>query len=309
MNDRVDEPLEGAVDDREERTILEALAALERGGPGAAGGAASAAGGVVDEEARAYIELFGALPRGLEPVAPSAGARERLLSAVRTGAAGGAAAAGPLPFRRPEADSGGPAGARPARSAGRSAPRWALPLAAALAALAFGLAGWLGLRVAEQESTIAELTRELSAAGEQSASLERANADLALLRDELSRRLALATSVGMVACPLKPMDDEHPEAQGLLFMSPDGGPWLVSVHDLEPPPEGSSYVLWFLGRDRPHRVGVLAPGPDRAVQISAETMPGHETMTGVAVTLEKTPQAERPSGPMLLYGEERIAII
>jgi anti-sigma-K factor RskA len=92
-------------------------------------------------------------------------------------------------------------------------------------------------------------------------------------------------------------------------MSPDGGPWLVSVHDLEPAPEGAVYVLWFLGRDQPRRAGVLAPGPDRAAQMSAETMPGHEAMTGVAVTLETTPQTERPSGPMLLFGDQRISII
>lgn len=289
-----------AVDDteREQRAAEDALAVLEGAEPAA---------GETAAESRAYTELFGVLTYGLEPVAPSPQVRDRLLAALRGGGAAAGSdsdpAAGPLPFRRSEAD--------PADTARRGAgPRWALRLAAVLAALAFGLSGWLGLRVAEQRTTIAELTRELSAAGERSARLERANADLASVRDELSHQLTLATSLGMVACPLKPMDDEHPEVRGLLFMSPDGGPWLVSVHDLEPAPEGSSYVLWFLGNGHQHRrVGVLAPGPDRAAQISAETMPGHEGMTGVAVTLEPTPQPESPSGPMLLFGDERISII
>lgn len=341
MTDGVDEPVNGPAnepmkegDRREERAILEALAALEAGEPRTAGGerAGEAEDAVAAADVRTYTELLGVLPRGLEPVTPSPEGRERLMAAVRAhragagpagagiagaGTAGGAAdsgagadsspgtGAGPLPFRRPEPE---PLPGE-VRSDRRGAPRWLLPLAAALAALAFGLAGWLGVRVAEQEATIAELTEELSAAGERAELLERANADLASGREELRHQLTLATSLGMVACPLKPMDDDFPEVRGLLVMSPDGGPWLVSVHDLEPPPEGASYVLWFLGRDRPRRVGVLAPGPDRAAQISAETMPGHEAMTGVAVTLERTPRPERPSGPMLLFGDDRISII
>ncbi len=286
--------------EREDRAVFEALAALAVVDP-AGGGAAEPGAGEPDPaaaaaEARAYTEILGVLPRGLEPVAPSPEVRRRLMAAVRAGA-------GTLPFRRPAL---APA---TAGSAGPAAPRWPLALAAALAALALGLAGWLGLRVAGQAATIAELTGALSAAGERSARLEEANAELTSARAELSHRLALATSLGMVACPLKPMDDDHPEVRGLLFMSPGGGPWLVSVHDLEPAPEGAAYVLWFLGGGEPRRAGVLAPGPDRAAQMTAETMPGHEAMTGVALTLEPSPQAERPSGPMLLFGDQRISIL
>lgn len=308
MTDGVDEPVKEG-DRREEQAILEALAALEAGEPRAAEGERAGDGeGAAAADVRAFTELLGLMPRGLEPVTPSPEVRERLMAAVRGGRTGagpadGVAAGGPLPFRKPEPEPG------TAGPVGRTPPRWLLPLAAALAALAFGLAGWLGVRVAEQEATIAELTDELSAAGERAELLERANADLASAREKLRHELTLATTLGMVACPLKPMDDGFPEVRGLLVMSPDGGPWLVSVHDLEPAPEGASYVLWFLGRDRPRRAGVLAPGPDRAAQVSAETMPGHEAMTGVAVTLERTPRPESPSGPMLLFGDERIAII
>lgn len=311
--------------DRQELAILDALEAL--------GGGEAAAG--AGPESRAYVELLGLLPYGLEPVVPSPELRSRVLAAVRehgragegvaddpaaaapagrSGAAGPAAAGrsedpavaeaasapAPIPFRRP--DSGR---AAPPRRAGR----WALPLAAALAALGIGLAGWLSLRLGEREATIATLDRELAAAGERAGRLERINAELDAARRELSHRLALATSPGMVACPLKPMDREYPEVNGLLYLSPGGGPWLLSVHRLEPPPAGSVYVVWFLSGDAPHHMGVLAPGPDRSVHIAANRMPGQESMTGVAVTLEPTAAVERPTGPMLLFGDQRISLL
>ena len=261
--------------DPEELAILDALAALEDGAP-AAGGA---------PESRAYVELLGLLPHGLEPVVPSPEVRNRVLAAVR--------------------EHGRVADPADRRRAGR----WALPLAAALAALGIGLAGWLSLRLGEREAMLAELNRDLAAAGERADRLERVNAELEASRRELTHRLALATSPGMVACPLKPMDREYPEAKGLLYLSPGGGPWLLSVHDLEPPPAGSVYVVWFMSADDPHHMGVLAPGPDRSVHIAADRMPEQESMTGVAVTLEPTAAVERPSGPMLLFGDQRISLL
>ena len=283
--------------DREELAILDTLEAL--------GGGEAAAG--AGPESRADVELLGLLPYGLEPVVPSPELRSRVLAAVREhgrareGVADDPAAApAPIPFRRPESGT-----AAPPRRGGR----WALPLAAALAALGIGLAGWLSLRLGEREATIAALDRELAAAGERAGRLERINAELDAARRELSHRLALATSPGMVACPLKPMDREYPEVNGLLYLSPGGGPWLLSVHHLEPPPAGGVYVVWFLSGDAPHHMGVLAPGPDRSVHIAADRMPGQESMTGVAVTLEPTAAVERPTGPTLLFGDQRIDLL
>lgn len=287
MNDRPDP---------EEQAILDALEALEEGEPAGEGG----------RESRAYIELLGLLPHGLEPVVPSPEVKRRVMAAVGErgrgveDAAADPAVAGrePIRFRRPVA------AAPPPRTA-----RWPLPLAAAIAALAIGLAGWLSLRLGEQDRTIEALSADLAVESERRSRLERENAELAAARRELSHQLSLATSRGMVACPLKPMDREYPRVSGLLFMSPGGGPWLLSVHDLDPPPEGGVYVVWFLGGDAPHSMGVLAPGADRSVQLTAERMPGHESMTGVAVTLEPSAEAERPSGPTLLYGHEQIELL
>jgi anti-sigma-K factor RskA len=267
VNDRLnDRP------DPEEQAILDALAALEDGEPAAGG-----------RETRAYTELLGLLPHGLEPVVPSPEVRRRVLAAV------------------------GERG-RPSAAAPRSAARWPLALAAAIAAVAIGLAGWLGARVGAQDATIEALTAELAAAAERSSRLARENAELTAARGALAHQLSLATSPGMVACPLEPMDEDHPGVRGMLFLSPGGGPWLLSVQDLEPPPAGGVYVVWFLGGDDPHHMGVLAPGPDRTVQLTAERMPGHESMTGVAVTLEPSAAVERPTGPTLLFGDRQIGL-
>jgi hypothetical protein len=286
--------------DPEEQAILDALEALEESEPAGEGG----------RESRAYIELLGLLPDGLEPVAPSPEVKRRVMAAVGERARG--ADGGARPAAEPEAADPAPAPIqfrRPPSAPLLRTARWPLPLAAAIAALAIGLAGWLSLRLGEQDRTIEALSADLAAAAEQASRLARENAELAAARRELSHQLSLATSRGMVACPLKPMDREYPRVSGLLFMSPGGGPWLLSVHDLDPPPEGGVYVVWFLGGDAPHSMGVLAPGPDRSVQLTAERMPGHESMTGVAVTLEPSAEAERPSGPTLLYGHEQIELL
>jgi anti-sigma-K factor RskA len=185
-----------------------------------------------------------------------------------------------------------------------------MAVAAAIAAAAIGLAGWLGARVGEQGATIEALSAELAAAAERSSRLARENAELTAARGALAHQLSLATSPGMVACPLKPMDEDYPQVRGMLFLSPGGGPWLLSVQDLDPAPEGGVYVVWFMaGPDAPHPMGVLAPGPEGAVQLTAERMPGHESVTGVAVTLEQNAEVERPTGPMLLFGDRRIDLL
>lgn len=290
-------PVKPTSPDREERAILDALEALEGGEPAA---------GAPGSGTRAYTELLGALGYAVEPVEPSPEVKRRLMAAVRERArAADSAPAGPegepapTPLRRPAPT----APSRPAAS------RWLLPLAAAVAALAIGLSGWLYLRLEEREATIARLSRELSVAGEQAGQLARVRQELEAARRELAGQLAMVTAPGMVYCPLKPMDDSQPQVRGLMVMTPGGGPWLVRVNDLAPAPEGSVYVLWFLGRDAPHRAGPLEPGADRAAQLTSSEMPRPKVMTGVAVTLETSVAVERPSGPMILFGDQRIDMI
>ncbi|HSN85718.1 MAG TPA: hypothetical protein VL025_03120, partial [Thermoanaerobaculia bacterium] len=77
-------------DNREDQTILGAIGDLERGADPAAVG--TSRGDETEETlARLYTEVLGLIPSELEPVTPSPGARERLLTAI------GAVPAAPAP--------------------------------------------------------------------------------------------------------------------------------------------------------------------------------------------------------------------
>lgn len=283
----------------DESAVLAALEALEEG-PVAAERPARAERSETGEARRPYLELWGLLPLSLDPVVPAAGAEERLLEAIRRGRAAPsptvepAAPSAPRPLRNP----GGPVGA-PARSRG-SSRGWLLPLAAAIAVLAVGMSAWLSARVVEQSSEIARLEVALSTSEQRADELE-------AVRGTLEGQLALVATPGMEVCRLNPMASVVETARGVVFMDPHGGQWLLRVRDLEPAPEGRMYTLWFMRTDgEAMRGGNLEPMAEDSYQLAAEGMP--EGMSGIAVTLESDETAERPSGPMVLFGDERFSI-
>lgn len=277
---------------QDERAILAALEALEDDGE-------SAHRSPAEGEDRAYAELWGLLPFTLEPVAPSSHVKAQVMESIHRPDLGPRSAPPPPPpplhssAPRPAGDPSPPRAGVPAR-------RWMLPLAAALAALALGASAWLYLQVGVQRSEIARLESALSSSEERAATLEAS-------RGRLEEQLALVATPGMEVCPLSPMEAVTEGARGVVFMDPAGGRWLLRVRDLGPAPEGRMYTLWFMGSDGDAmRGGNLEPMAEDSYQLAAEGMP--DTMTGIAVTLESDEAAQRPSGPTVLFGNERFSI-
>lgn len=164
-------------------------------------------------------------------------------------------------------------------------PRWFTTLAASLLVAVLGLGalcGWLYGRVSAQQATIGRLSRELS----------------------------LVSTPGVEVCPLRPMDAGPSEARGLLFLSGPRDRWYVRVANVGPAPEGRVYRVWFVVDDEYHPMGVLRAGAGDGVDLSGTDLPPAERMTAALVTLEPAnAEATHPTGPPVLFGDERMPMI
>lgn len=262
-------------------------------------------GDPAEGEERLDAELLGLLAYGLEERPPAPHVKGRLMAAVRGEAAAPPAEAGNPdsrvaslvdPRRRAAAPPAAPSPPVPG-----AASRWLPALAAALFLAVVGLAFFAGKQYGEleqQQNVIADLEGRLAAAGGEVA--------------DLSDRLALVATPGVEVCPLRPQGSSplYPQAKGLLFISGPSAQWYVRVADLESPPAGQTYRLWFVFGDEARQVGELLPGGDDAVVLAGRAVASRQEMTAALVTLEPVGQpAQRPTGPTILYGDEKMDMI
>jgi hypothetical protein len=286
---------------------------------------------------RLQTELLGLLPYELEPRAPSAASRQRLLARVRGEADGGASttAEPPAPatapwnvtqtgavssIAAPEVASWdeerrrrtGDGSAEPPRTS--AIPPWLGALAAALLVAVLGLTAYASFlygrleeqrdRLADQQHAITRLSADLDASRSQVDMLAESRADL-------QRQLSLVSSPDSEVCPLKPTRDPmFPAARGLLFLSEPRDAWYVRVADVAPPPPGKIYRLWFVLGDKAQPAGILMPAGDGIQEMAGRGLPARTDMTAAAVTLEPMDHsAAQPSGPMVLFGDQRFGMI
>ena len=289
-----------AAADADRRAAEEALGRLEAGEGMALGALPDPA--VPDETARFYAELLGLLAAEPPPVPPSAGLSGRVLAAVRRGGRP------PVPFpRRVTA-------APPPRRA--PAPRWLAATAAGLLLAVLGLAGyagWLHHRLEAESYTVDRLARELADTRHRAAALARLQGALERRSVRLASELSLVATPGVEVCPLAPVGPSppHPEARGLLFLAPEGESWYVRLANLEPPPPGRAYRVWFLtAGGGAMDGGELVAGAGDELSLTGRRLPGPDRMRGAAVTLERAGASpRRPGGPMVLFGDEKMTIL
>jgi hypothetical protein len=312
--------------EREDRAILEALAALDAEAPETASraGARAAAGpwGGSAEEAEAeetlrrlYLETLGLLAYAAEPAAPPPGARERLLAALEEGRGRpaeppAAPRAAVVPFAPPEAPE------RPARSGveepiRRPAPRrrgrmGALAaLAAVLLVAAAGVAGWLYLELDRARGALAQLEEERSRLAERLSRQE----DLIHRGGQIDGVLAAVSTPGVEVCPLHPMGDPPvaPGAFAILYMPPGSGTWYLLGSNLRPA-EGV-YVVWLNTPRGDVPAGVLESGEQSILELDAAALGDLSGLTSITVTVEPSPDMPEPQGPMVLYGDEKMTVL
>jgi hypothetical protein len=309
----------------EDLTILATVEALEKGLPGPDEAARP------DEDAtlaRLYIEVMGLLPYELEPVAPSAGAKARLMALVQGDetqpaatvkvanvAAAPAVAAGDsrrAPAVLPRSSTQEFAVTRRAAAGAASRPsrasRWPLALAAAFALALLGLSLWLYSQVDTQRTTIAGLRQELSAERARAegaiAQARQAESDSLDLRDKFS----LVTSPAVLVAPMRPMGQPplQPGARGVLFVASDHQHWYMALQGLEPVQTGKTYKLWFVADAGTVNAGSFSAQPGAPIELSSKHMPAGTR--GVLVTLENDPRATAPAGPEILRAAAMVTI-
>ena len=292
----------------EDLTILAAIEDLERGAdPSVAG--RPRGDETAETLARLYTEVLGLIPSALEPVAPSAGARERLLAAI--GAAPAAKTPEPriapasAPVRPPAPVAAVSEAVRPAA---RPAPgpiprrhsRWPLALAAILALAFAGTSVWLWQLQQRQSAEIAQLRQEIAAHQQIAARADQEGRQARTEIEKMRDRFALVTSPAVEVLPLRPVG-EQTTARGMLFVAPDHQHWYLSVEGLPPTAEGGVYKLWWVTGQGPQDGGSLVAQSGEKVQMSSDQMP--TGITHVMVTLEPDPGAAQPTGPEILRAE------
>lgn len=313
----------------EDRTILTVVEALEKGLQ-ALEGAVRPAGPDEDDDAtlaRLYTEVMGLIPYELEPVAPSAGAKARLMTLIQgdetqpaatlASAARIANLAGAEPPRapaprvtpRPTQEFALPAAPRRASAGAASrASRWPLALAAVLTLALLGLSFWLYSQVGEQRSTIAGLQQELSrerarsdAAVAQARQLEAASLDM-------RQKFSLVTSPAVQVGAMRPMGQPplQPTARGVLFVAADHQHWYMEIQGLEPLATGKTYKLWFVADAGTVNAGSFSAQPGAPIELSSQHMPAGTK--GILVTLENDPRSTTPTGPEILRAAGMVTI-
>ncbi|MFP3940855.1 MAG: anti-sigma factor [Thermoanaerobaculia bacterium] len=318
MTEPKDEPK-----DREERAILEALALLDAEDPLeglAREDAAQEEAGRRDEARdvlqRLYVETLGLIALSEEPVAPADGAKERLMSAVsasRTAQGEGAArpaevvAFGSRGGQQGEAPRDGRASGTggPEAAPGTRRRPWLAAMAAGLLAAALGLSGWLAVELQQTRVALERLQQEHVRLADR---LDR--------QDELVQRvgssanlLSVVSRPGVELCPLRPVGDQPPVpgAFAVVYMPPDSEEWYLAASNMEAA-RGGVYAVWFNTAEGPVPVGILQGGPDASLQFVPPRLEDHGGMVSIAVTLEPAPGVEEPSGPVVLYGDDRVSV-
>ena len=296
-------------DDAADAVVERLLEELARGGELGAG-----APGPEARLRREMVELFGLIGAAVEPVEPAPEIKARLLAV----AGGSATATQPA---RPTAPRTAPIGPAPAAEPSRVVPlrpsgvdarpaarrRWALPLAASLAAVLAAFSGYQAVQLAGQRATIDQLSLRLE-------DLETRTATVAELRSQLAdarERMALITGRGVEICALRPMAAESRQAnsRGVLYVASDHQHWYLTIEDLMPCGRDRSYQLWFIpAGGEPISAGVFDVGEGSVrVELSSNTMPA--TTREITVTLEPAGGSPEPTGPAVLHGDEVMAVL
>jgi Anti-sigma-K factor rskA len=300
----------------EDRTILAALESLETGEPPLPG---ESTGEVTEEAAetlaRLYTEVLGLIPYELEPAAPRPEVKTRLLSAIRGDETlpgdetqemepRPAAPAPPAPLPRPATSREMPVAPRvaPRAMSARRRSVWPMALAATLILALGGLCGWLYLRQARLEETIARLETELATERREA---EQAVAGMQAAMERMRVNFALVTAPAVKVMPLRPVDPQSP-GRGIIFVAADNQHWYLAIHDLPPAPEGRKYQLWWEAAEGTVGWGAFDPAAGEKVELYSETMPAGTQ--DVKITLEPDRGVRNPTGPEVLQGGDFVQL-
>ena len=93
----------------------------------------------------------------------------------------------------------------------------------------------------------------------------------------------------------------------MLYVSPDRKQWYLTIHGLEPCPEGRVYQAWFAAEGGPVSAGTFEVVAGQPVELERHDMP--QNTEAIFVTLEPQGGVTEPTGPRILYGDEAMLIL
>lgn len=221
-------------------------------------------------DARAVAE---GLAHTLEPVAPPAALRARVLGAATTRARAAAV---------PSVTESN-AGVLP----------WALAAAASIAAVVFGLGWW------NTADRLARAENELQTALQTLASTQSRIADAQSVADRLTRELSVLAAPDVVRVELKGQP-AAPAASGRVHWSRSRGTTFAATN-LPALDAGRVYQLWFVTAGPPVGAAVVTPDAAGRAEAVIPILSGIEP-TAFALTVEPAGGSPAPTGAMLLVG-------
>jgi anti-sigma-K factor RskA len=221
-------------------------------------------------DARAVAE---GLAHTIEPVAPPAALRARVLEAATT------------------TKRAAPVAAPPAKRGG--ALPWALAAAASVAALLFGLGWW------NTAGQLARTENELQAARQTLATVQSRVADAQSIADRLTRELSVLSAPDVVRVDLTGQP-AAPAASGRVHWSRSRGATFTAAN-LPALDIGRVYQLWFVTAGSPVSAALVTPDATGRVEAMMPSPAGVEP-TAFALTIEPSGGSPGPTGAMLLVG-------
>ncbi len=272
---------------------------------------------------RLYTEVLGLLPLGLQPLAPRPEAKAKLMALIEASPAAKLRAqpapsapsvAEPTDIMAPVVSlSSSPAAQQRQREtaphssmpAPHRASRWPWALAAAFAVAMIGMGMMMSARLRQSETRVAQLQEELGRLAVEQGEWRKARNEMA----SISERFEAITAPGVEICPLrapKGKDGVNSNASGVIYMA--DSQWWVKVNGLDPIPADRAYQLWFDTDVGPVSGGTFVVATNREpIELAAEAMP--TGTQAIRVTLEAAGGAEEPTGPTVLFGDQRMTLL
>lgn len=293
-----------------ELIALDAVGALDAGEAGALGRHLAECE-ECRREARELVETAAVMAYAVEPVAPPAALRERVLERARSTET-------VLPFKRPAREAhgdgpnvvalgDGPNVARPPSSPGANklvgtfgvlASRPPLLFGALAASVAIIFLGALALMLNARNR---ELTAEVARLSQ---SLGRAQEEALLAREESVRTTEINSVVTAPDALVAVINgtEAAPGARARLVMDKRTGRAVLAAHGLPPAPAGKAYQLWYIAGGKPLPGATFTTDPAGRALLSDRVPEAGRDASLFAVTLEPAGGVQSPTGGMYLRG-------
>lgn len=226
-----------------------------------------------------WREVWGTVPRWLEPVSPEPVTWSRVRAALRDDSA----EAGSVPISAPANDRGWE----------NAVSRWAAVLIVGLLVATT----WLGNQVRIKDERIAQLQRQMHL------SLAEPTSPVAIPAVSAAG-FGFVTANGVESCTLEARGGAE-GARGWLFMGGEEPSCILAVEGLQPLADDQIYRAWFRSQGEAVPLGEVELVGDSGETFSQRIPPNIEA---VFVTVERAGgSTAAPQGPTVLYGDAVIA--